>query len=94
MAFGFAFAAVTDTQILVDYILFIQADVDLNVNPNEVRDTKYVSAQELKRMFTQPGLKFTPWFKLICNSMLFEWWSYLGTADLDKYKGEKEIRRM
>lgn len=94
MAFGFAFAAVTDTQILVDYILFIQADVDLNVNPNEVRDTKYVSAQELKQMFTQPGLKFTPWFKLICNSMLFEWWSYFGTADLDKYKGEKEIRRM
>ncbi|KAJ5453529.1 Isopentenyl-diphosphate Delta-isomerase [Penicillium daleae] len=78
----------------VDYILFIQADVDLEPSPNEVRDTKYVSADELKAMFEQPGLKFTPWFKLICNSMLFEWWSHLGTPALDKYKGETQIRRM
>lgn len=79
---------------IVDYILFIQADVDLDPSPNEVRDVCYVSADELKAMFEQPGLKFTPWFKLICNSMLFEWWSHLGTPALDKYKGEKEIRRM
>ncbi|KAA8651328.1 isopentenyl-diphosphate delta-isomerase IDI1 [Aspergillus tanneri] len=78
----------------IDYILFIQADVDLDVNPNEVRDTRFVSADELKQMFEQPGLKFTPWFKLICNSMLFEWWNHLGTPTLEKYKGEKEIRRM
>ncbi|OQE27630.1 hypothetical protein PENSTE_c004G02203 [Penicillium steckii] len=78
----------------VDYILFIQADVDLQPSPNEVRDTCYVSADELKEMFEKPGLKFTPWFKLICNSMLFEWWSHLGTSALDKYKGETQIRRM
>ena len=78
----------------VDYILFIKADVDLDPSPNEVRDTRYDSSDELKKMFEEPGLKFTPWFKLICNSMLFEWWSLLGTAALDKYKGEKEIRRM
>ena len=46
---------------LVDYILFIQADVDLKPSPNEVRDTTYVSADELKAMFKQPDLKFTPW---------------------------------
>lgn len=80
--------------LLVDYILFIQADVDLSPSPNEVRDTTYVSADELKAMFEQPGLKFTPWFKLICNSMLFEWWSHLGTPALDKYKNEQDIRRM
>lgn len=79
---------------LVDYILFIQADVDLHVNPNEVRDTRYASRDELTRMFDEPNLKFTPWFKLICQSLLFEWWSHLGTAALNKYKGEKEIRRM
>ncbi|KAG0153740.1 hypothetical protein PDIDSM_2395 [Penicillium digitatum] len=78
----------------VDYILFIQVDVDLEPSPNEVRDTTYVSADELKAMFEQPGLKFTPWFKLICNSMLFEWWSHLGTPALDKYKNEQDIRRM
>ncbi|OJJ88254.1 isopentenyl-diphosphate delta-isomerase IDI1 [Aspergillus glaucus CBS 516.65] len=78
----------------IDYILFIQADVDLNVNPNEVRDAKYVSEEELKQMFQEPGLIFTPWFKLICDTMLFEWWSQLGSPSLDKYKGETGIRRM
>jgi isopentenyl-diphosphate Delta-isomerase len=39
----------------VDYILIIIADVDLDVNPNEVRDTRYVSPEELKEMFEQPG---------------------------------------
>ena len=79
---------------LVDYILFIQADVDLHVNPNEVQATQYVSPDELKQLFQRTDLKFTPWFKLICNSMLFEWWSHLGTPALAKYKAEKTIRRM
>lgn len=81
-------------RLIVDYILFIQADVDLNINPNEVRDARYVSPDELKQMFEQSELIFTPWFKLICNSMLFEWWSQLGSPSLDKYKGETVIRRM
>ncbi|KAL4758699.1 isopentenyl-diphosphate delta-isomerase IDI1 [Aspergillus foveolatus] len=78
----------------IDYILFIRADVDLEPNLNEVRDTRYVSADELKEMFKQTNLKFTPWFKLICDSMLFEWWSHLGSPSLDQYKGETQIRRM
>lgn len=77
----------------VDYILFIKADVDLEPNVNEVRDTTYVSAAKLKEMFEDPNLKFTPWFKLICNSLLFEWWEHLD-AGLEKYENEQEIRRM
>ncbi|KAH8700813.1 isopentenyl-diphosphate delta-isomerase [Talaromyces proteolyticus] len=78
----------------IDYILFIQADVDVNPNPNEVQDIKYVTPDELKSMFNDPALKFTPWFKLICNSMLFEWWSHFGASTFEKFKGEKDIRRM
>ncbi len=77
----------------VDYILFIKANVDLEPNLNEVRDTKYVTADELKTMFNDPTLKFTPWFKLICHSLLFEWWKHLD-AGLEKYMNEQEIRRM
>ena len=77
----------------IDYILFIKADVDLKINPNEVRDSKYVSASQLKDMFRDESNKFTPWFKLICESMLFEWWDNLN-GGLEKYKGETEIRRM
>ncbi|KAI9675929.1 MAG: isopentenyl-diphosphate delta-isomerase idi1 [Trizodia sp. TS-e1964] len=78
---------------LVDYILFIRADVDVHANPNEVQDTRYVSAEELQAMFTDKNLLFTPWFKLICQSMLFEWWEHLDKG-LEKYKGETSIRRM
>jgi len=77
----------------IDYILFIKADVDLAPNPNEAKDTRYVSADELKMMFKDPNLKFTPWFKLICHSLLFEWWAHLDSG-LDAYKNEQEIRRM
>jgi len=52
-----------------------------------------VSAEKLKALFEDPSLKFTPWFKLICQSMLFEWWEHLDSG-LDKYKDEQEIRRM
>jgi len=41
---------------VVDYIIVIIADVDLDVNPNEVRDSRYVSPDELKEMFKQPGM--------------------------------------
>ncbi|KAM0261704.1 hypothetical protein ACHAQJ_002156 [Trichoderma viride] len=77
----------------IDYILFIKANVDLNVNENEVQAVQYVTADSLKKQFEDPSLKFTPWFKLICNSMLFEWWDSLDSG-LDKYTNEQEIRRM
>ncbi|KAI1327515.1 NUDIX hydrolase domain-like protein [Xylariaceae sp. FL0255] len=77
----------------IDYIIFIKANVDLNINPNEVRDAKYVTPDELKASFKDPSLKFTPWFKLICESMLFEWWENLDSG-LEKFTNEQQIRRM
>ncbi|KAG9234611.1 NUDIX hydrolase domain-like protein [Amylocarpus encephaloides] len=77
----------------IDYILFIKANVTLEPNLNEVSDACYVNADGLKSMFEDPALKFTPWFKLICNSLLFEWWEHLDEG-LDKYLNEQEIRRM
>ncbi|KAL8382752.1 hypothetical protein RB595_006507 [Gaeumannomyces hyphopodioides] len=77
----------------VDYILFIKANVDLEPNENEVQATQYVTAEQLKEFFKDPAAKFTPWFKLICESMLFEWWQHLDTG-LEKYTNEKDIRRM
>ncbi|CAH0048727.1 unnamed protein product [Clonostachys solani] len=77
----------------VDYILFIKAKVDVHPNPNEVRAIQWVTPESLKQQFQDPSLKFTPWFKLICNSMLFEWWQNLDSG-LEKYLNEQEIRRM
>ena len=78
---------------LVDYILFIKADVDIEPNLGEVQATRYTTADDLRKMFDDPKLVFTPWFKLICNSMLFEWWEHLDNG-LEKYLNETQIRRM
>jgi len=81
------------TWLAVDYILFIKAEVDLEPSANEVQDVRYVSPDEMKTMFKDDSLKFTPWFKLICHSLLFEWWENLDSG-LEKYMNETEIRRM
>ncbi|ORY97280.1 isopentenyl-diphosphate delta-isomerase [Syncephalastrum racemosum] len=70
----------------IDYIFFIKADVDLKINPNEVRDYKYVTPEELKAMFADSSVPMTPWFKLICNTFLFKWW-----AKLDNLEDEKNV---
>ncbi|KAG8527554.1 uncharacterized protein KY384_007706 [Bacidia gigantensis] len=77
----------------IDYILFIKADVDHVANANEVKETCYVSQEQLREMFKDNALSFTPWFKLICQSMLFEWWDHIDQG-LDQYLNEEEIRRM
>ena len=33
----------------IDYILFIQRDVDVNINQNEVQSYRYVSQEQLKQ---------------------------------------------
>ncbi|KAG0737815.1 hypothetical protein G6F57_004999 [Rhizopus arrhizus] len=65
----------------IDYILFMKADVTLSLNPNEIRDIKYVTPQELQEMFKDPSIPMTPWFKLICNTFLFKWWKQLETIE-------------
>lgn len=80
----------------IDYILFYKLGegqaLSVAPNVNEVRDSKWVSAEQLKQMFSDPELKFTPWFKLICESYLFQWWDQL--SDLSKVENDRQIHRM
>lgn len=86
----------------IDYILFTEATVDLDLNKNEIQDTRWVSATELKQMFQDADsktgvdstLKYTPWFKLICEGLLFNWWEALCEGNLAKYTNDPAIRRM
>lgn len=75
----------------VDYILFIKANVDLDVSPNEVKAIKYVNPDELKAILADPEALITPWFKLICETKLFEWWEHLD-SDLEKFTDDQIIR--
>jgi isopentenyl-diphosphate delta-isomerase len=42
--------------LIVDYILFLTADVTVVPNVNEIRDHKYVDKAELQAMFDEPGI--------------------------------------
>ncbi|KAK7905877.1 isopentenyl-diphosphate delta-isomerase idi1 [Exophiala xenobiotica] len=86
----------------IDYILFIEADVTLDINKNEVQDTRWVSPEELRQMFKDvesrsgkdQALKYTPWFRLICEGMLFDWWEKMAEDKLSEVANETQIRRM
>ena len=79
----------------IDYILFVQKDVTIVPNPNEVMSHCFVDSQELKDLLAKGNegeVKITPWFKLICERLLFEWWDKLDR--LDSFIDEKNIHRM
>jgi isopentenyl-diphosphate delta-isomerase type 1 len=64
----------------IDYILFIKADVTLNLNKEEVGDAKYVSLKELQSMMQKDsGMLWSPWFRIIVEKFLVHWWH-----DLDR----------
>eukprot|EP00602_Paraphysomonas_sp_CaronLab_P006525 CAMPEP_0185036834 /NCGR_PEP_ID=MMETSP1103-20130426/30406_1 /TAXON_ID=36769 /ORGANISM="Paraphysomonas bandaiensis, Strain Caron Lab Isolate" /LENGTH=738 /DNA_ID=CAMNT_0027574547 /DNA_START=21 /DNA_END=2234 /DNA_ORIENTATION=- len=79
----------------IDYILFIQADVNVDANPDEVMDTKYVTLSELREMMDpSSGLLWSPWFRIIAENFLPYWWADLNaTLTTDKFVDVKSIHR-
>lgn len=79
----------------IDYILFCAADVDLEINPNEVSDARYVSKQELEAMFADSQNSFTPWFRLIARDLLFPWWDEMAMKSrLEGWNPEKGVGKV
>ena len=64
----------------IDYILFVQKEVTVAANPNEVMEYRYVTKQELVDLLKdgqEDKVKITPWFRMICEEFLFKWWDSL-----------------
>ncbi|KAG0049560.1 isopentenyl-diphosphate delta-isomerase idi1 [Gryganskiella cystojenkinii] len=88
----------------IDYILFMRPQhqelVDMNPSPNEVRDVKWVTQEELKDLLEKgvtpgSGIIVTPWFKLICDNFLFKWWSTMLTkGGVDKVAEDEEVKKI
>ncbi|CCH59261.1 hypothetical protein TBLA_0B04230 [Henningerozyma blattae CBS 6284] len=80
----------------IDYILIYKiskgSSIDVDPNWNEVKDIKWVSQEELKQMFEDSSKLFTPWFKIICENYLFDWWNNL--KDLSSFENDETIYRM
>lgn len=74
----------------VDYILFLQQDIPVKPNPEEIKDTRYVSQDELKALIeeskTNPEIKLTPWFALIADSHIWKWWTALLEGNLAQHR--------
>lgn len=79
----------------IDYILFMQKDVELDPDPNEIKSYCYVTKEELKDMLEKAKrkeLEITPWFSLIAETFLFKWWDNLH--NLKEFMNHEKIHRM
>lgn len=79
----------------IDYILFVKANVTLNLNKEEVENARYVTLKELQTMM-QPdsGMLWSPWFRIIVEKFLVHWWSDLErTLTTNDYTDYKNIYR-
>ena len=66
----------------MDYILFIKPDEPVAIEPNreEIDDTKWVTRDELRSMMADPTLRWSPWFRIICERFLDTWWEDLDAT--------------
>ena len=80
----------------IDYILFIKSNVTVAANSEEVKDTKYVTKDELKKMMDpSSGLLWSPWFRIIAENFLSDWWDNLDQAlTTDRYVDTKTIHKI
>ena len=73
--------------------------VTLDINKNEVQNARYVTREELKALFRdgeRGEIKFTPWFRLICDQMLWQWWDRLcqDGGSMGNLVPDEDIKRM
>lgn len=72
----------------MDYILFIKPrkPVTIAPNPEEIDATRWVTREELREMMADPALRWSPWFRIICDRFLDKWWQNLDeTIGTDKH---------
>ena len=79
----------------IDYILFIQGNVRVAANEDEVSNTMYVTLPKLKSMMEpSSGLLWSPWFRIIVENFLVHWWADLEvTFSTNKFVDTRTIYR-
>ncbi|TKY65348.1 Isopentenyl-diphosphate Delta-isomerase II [Spatholobus suberectus] len=83
----------------LDYLLFIVRDVNVNPNPDEVADVKFVNRDQLKELLRkadagEEGLKLSPWFRLVVDNFLFKWWDHVERGTLGEVADMKTIHKL
>lgn len=83
--------------ITVDYLLFIVRDVNLHPNPDEVADVKYVNREQIKELLKKADageVKLSPWFRLVVDNFLMEWWDHVEKGTLVEAADMKTIHKL
>ena len=71
----------------LDHILFVRADIGIDINPNEIDEIRWVDQEELEDLVNGSpanGEVIAPWFLHIKALFLDNWWSNLD--DMDQFK--------
>lgn len=83
----------------LDYLLFIVKDVSMTPNPDEVADAKYVSREDLKEICRkadagEEGVKLSPWFRLVVDNFLYNWWDHVEKGTIKEAADMLTIHRL
>jgi isopentenyl-diphosphate Delta-isomerase len=77
----------------IDYILFLQKDVDVKPNPGEVSEIRWIKRENIDQQIESLSSPLTPWFSLIFKSgQLGLWWSNLHR--LKKFEDYHTIHKL
>jgi len=77
---------------LVDYIVFIKRQgIQVNLNLNECKNYQWIGMKDLEHFLQHAkDSEVTPWFKLIADNYLFNWWKSIDTVE--KFQDDKIYR--
>lgn len=76
----------------IDYVLFVQEDVKVKPNPNEISEISFVPRKELDEYIPTLTGELTPWFRLILKHRLKYWWDNLD--DLKEIVDHENILKL
>lgn len=74
-------------------VRFAKRNVQHALNLNEVSAVRYVSPEEMRRFFAEPGIRFTPWFRLIVENFIYKWWDALQGGTLQQHIDVETIHK-
>ena len=83
----------------MDYLLFFVGDVSLQPNQEEVANVMYVNKDELKELLRKAdagegGITLSPWFRLVVDNFLFDWWNKLEDGSLASAVDMEHIHKL
>jgi len=71
----------------LDHLMILQKDVSPNPNPNEIDETRWFTQEEWLQFSAacpDNGETIAPWFQLIADNLLMDWWNNLDSLSEDE----------